>query len=90
LAIEEQEQFVVVINAEEQYSIWPEYYAVAAGWMRIATFVANERPPAVRATRCGARPAPLRDAHRVIPLTGHLPSLPRRLQPERLSRFEQR
>jgi MbtH protein len=35
LANEEQEQFVVVINAEEQYSIWPEYKAIPAGWSQV-------------------------------------------------------
>jgi MbtH protein len=24
--------FVVVVNHEEQYSIWPEYKAIPAGW----------------------------------------------------------
>lgn len=28
-------QFQVVINAEEQYSIWPEYKALPAGWTAI-------------------------------------------------------
>jgi MbtH protein len=27
-----EETFVVVINHEEQYSIWPEYKAIPAGW----------------------------------------------------------
>lgn len=25
-------RFVVVVNGEEQYSIWPEYRALPAGW----------------------------------------------------------
>ncbi|WP_330219874.1 MbtH family NRPS accessory protein [Pseudomonas sp. HUK17] len=28
-------QFQVVINAEEQYSIWPDYKALPAGWTAI-------------------------------------------------------
>jgi MbtH protein len=27
-----EEIFVVVVNHEEQYSIWPEYKAIPAGW----------------------------------------------------------
>lgn len=29
---DENTQFVVVVNDEEQYSIWPEYKAIPAGW----------------------------------------------------------
>ncbi|WP_349617080.1 MbtH family protein [Azotobacter salinestris] len=28
-------QFHVVVNAEQQYSIWPEYKAMPAGWQEI-------------------------------------------------------
>ncbi|WP_061290739.1 MbtH family protein [Azotobacter vinelandii] len=28
-------QFQVVVNAERQYSIWPEYKPVPAGWQEI-------------------------------------------------------
>ena len=29
---DESTRFVVVVNDEEQYSIWPEYKAIPAGW----------------------------------------------------------
>ncbi|AJE23909.1 MbtH family protein [Azotobacter sp. CWF10] len=28
-------QFHVVVNAEQQYSIWPEYKSIPAGWQEI-------------------------------------------------------
>lgn len=32
----EDETFIVLINQEEQYSIWPEWKAVPAGWQAVA------------------------------------------------------
>ena len=29
--------YVVVVNHEEQYSIWPEYQAIPAGWKSVGT-----------------------------------------------------
>jgi MbtH protein len=29
------EMFVVVVNHEEQYSLWPEYKEVPSGWTRV-------------------------------------------------------
>lgn len=36
------EMFVVVVNHEEQYSIWPEYKEVPAGWTRIGDAASKE------------------------------------------------
>ena len=30
-----EEIYVVVVNHEEQYSIWPEYKAIPAGWKAV-------------------------------------------------------
>jgi MbtH protein len=35
IAEEGKEVFVVVVNHEEQYSIWPEYKTVPAGWRQV-------------------------------------------------------
>jgi MbtH protein len=32
-----EEIYVVVVNDEEQYSIWPEYKAIPAGWKAVGT-----------------------------------------------------
>ncbi|WP_442793312.1 MbtH family protein [Pseudoalteromonas sp. NC201] len=32
----EDETFIVLINQEEQYSIWPEWKAVPVGWQAVA------------------------------------------------------
>lgn len=42
LATEEMEQFVIVINAEEQYSIWPEHKVIPAGWRRVGEAAGKE------------------------------------------------
>lgn len=36
------EQFVVQINAEEQYSIWPEYKTIPAGWRQVGDVAGKE------------------------------------------------
>ncbi|WP_323118652.1 MbtH family protein [Burkholderia alba] len=35
---DENTTFVVVINDEEQYSIWPDYKAIPAGWRAAGKF----------------------------------------------------
>ena len=35
MADESQEVFLVVVNDEEQYSIWPDYKQVPAGWREV-------------------------------------------------------
>jgi MbtH protein len=32
-----EEIYVVVVNHEEQYSIWPEYKAIPTGWKAVGT-----------------------------------------------------
>jgi MbtH protein len=36
------EMFVVVVNHEEQYSLWPEYKEVPAGWTRVGDAASKE------------------------------------------------
>jgi MbtH protein len=36
------QQFVIVINAEEQYSIWPEHKVIPAGWRHVGEAAGKE------------------------------------------------
>jgi len=63
--------YTVVINDEEQYSIWPTFRAVPAGWREVgvsgpkaACLVTWTRPPRRRAHRNWASP----DKSRATPL----------------------
>lgn len=59
----EDTEFTVVINDEEQYSIWPTYKAVPAGWREVG--VTGKKPHCldyIERTWTDMRPRSLREA----------------------------
>ncbi len=57
------EMYVVVLNHEEQYALWPDYAAVPAGWTVV--FGPDKKPPCleyVKENWTDMRPKSLRDA----------------------------
>ena len=55
--------FQVVINAEEQYSIWPDYKAIPEGWTAVG--VSGDKPTClahIEQVWTDMRPKSLRDA----------------------------
>lgn len=56
-------EFTVVINEQEQYSIWPTYHAVPAGWKEVGVVGNKEQCLAhIKTTWTDMRPKSLRDA----------------------------
>ena len=61
----EDTQFLVVINEEQQYSIWPEFKAVPQGWSAEAAAASKADCLAyIEAHWTDMRPASLREAMR--------------------------
>ncbi|WP_426143991.1 MbtH family protein [Pseudomonas sp. DWP3-1-2] len=59
----EDTQFLVVINEEQQYSIWPEFKAVPQGWSAVNTAASKAECLAyIEANWTDMRPASLREA----------------------------
>ena len=59
----EDTQFLVVINEEQQYSIWPEFKAVPQGWSAVGAAASKADCPAyIEAHWTDMRPASLREA----------------------------
>jgi MbtH protein len=60
---DEQTEFIVVMNDEEQYSIWPSYKALPAGWRDVGRRGAKADCLAyIDATWTDMRPRSLREA----------------------------
>jgi len=59
---EQDEKFVVVINHEEQYALWPDFSAIPAGWTQV--FGPDKKQPClefVKQNWTDMRPKSLRD-----------------------------
>ena len=60
---DQEDLYVVVINHEEQYALWPDFSAVPAGWTVV--FGPDKKPPCleyVKANWTDMRPKSLREA----------------------------
>jgi MbtH protein len=68
----EETKFVVVVNHEEQYSIWPTHRALPAGW-RSAGMTGNKTDCLAHIDRCWTdlRPKSLRE-HLAGATSGHV------------------